>query len=60
MIEKIFKTLEIAMLVVASVSAFALVGVALFNGNFHPAMMLFALMGVITMLLAVYVYGEQK
>lgn len=60
MLEKIFKTLEVAVLVIGSLCAFALVGVALFGGNFHPAMIVFAVIGIVMMLMAVFVYGEQK
>ena len=60
MLEKIFKTLEIAVLAIGSLCAFALVGVALFGGNFHPAMILFAIMGIVLLLMAVFAYGEQK
>lgn len=60
MIEKIFKTLEIAIMIIASLCAFTILGVALFTGNFHPAMIVFLIIGIATLFMAFYSYEEQK
>lgn len=60
MIDKILKLMELIAITGASICTWIIVAVAIIDRNFHPALIVFVLMGIVLTLLIRHSYKEYR